>query len=334
MNKYYIYRKSDFTFLFFLQCSGFRLKYGNNANIFYRYCHLSYDMQEEINNLVIGVIFLILIINTMMLMSLVTALNGPAAGQSVPFSPAISFPVFASSADAVTPEPVYRIPTIVPLVNQGAALPDTSVIVSGKETGPDYLVPTIVPLVNQGAALPDTSVIVSGKETEPVIKTISSYVTIEPKEAPKIENHTFIQSVTPGKYDTGYVPIYSLTSEELSQVLPLVSFSLLNPPLVIDYDIVPASTTDIKYIEYKELSTLHEENLVITRPFEDTWFTLIVRNKDTGQIVAEDGFGRTYSFQSPRQLVLRESGNYSFEFTGDYGVINLTMKVKQEGNFP
>jgi hypothetical protein len=303
MNKYYIYRKSDFTFLFFLQCSGFRLKYGNNANIFYRYCHLSYDMQEEINNLVIGVIFLILIINTMMLMSLVTALNGPAAGQSVPFSPAISFPVFASSADAVTPEPVYRIPTIVPLVNQGAALPDTSVIVSGKET-------------------------------EPVIKTISSYVTIEPKEAPKIENHTFIQSVTPGKYDTGYVPIYSLTSEELSQVLPLVSFSLLNPPLVIDYDIVPASTTDIKYIEYKELSTLHEENLVITRPFEDTWFTLIVRNKDTGQIVAEDGFGRTYSFQSPRQLVLRESGNYSFEFTGDYGVINLTMKVKQEGNFP
>ncbi len=260
-------------------------------------------MQEEINNLVIGVIFLILIINTMMLMSLVTALNGPAAGQSVPLPPAISFPVFASSADAVTPEPVY-------------------------------LVPTIVPVVNQGAALPDTSVIVSGKETEPVIKSISSYVTIEPKEAPKIETHTFIQSVIPGKYDTGYVPIYSLTSEELSQVLPLVSFSLLNPPLVIDYDIVPASTTDIKYIEYKELSTLHEENLVITRPFEDTWFTLIVRNKDTGQIVAEDGFGRTYSFQSPRQLVLRESGNYSFEFSGDYGVINLTMKVKQEGNFP
>ncbi len=40
----------------------------------------------------------------------------------------------------------------------------------------------------------------------------------------------------------------------------------------------------------------------------------------------------TTSFQTPKQLVVREYGNYSFEFTGGYGVLNLTMKVRQEGN--
>ena len=260
-------------------------------------------MDEELNNLVIGVIFLILMINTTMLMSISNSLYGPAAGQPVIPTPAPSFPVFASSADT-------------------------------DPTGLVNLVPTIVPLINQGTELPDTNVVVSGQGSQPVIKSISSYVTIEPKEAPEIVSHTMIQPQIPQRYETGYVPIYTLTNQELTQVFPIVSFSLLNPPLVIDYDVTPESTTDIKYIEYKEMSTVHEENLVINRPYEDTWFTIIVRDKDTGQIVTENGFGRTYSFQSPRQLVLREAGNYSFEFTGDYATINLTMKVKQEGNFP
>ena len=260
-------------------------------------------MDEEINNLVIGIIFLILIINTTMLMSITTSLYGPASG-SVSLSPGPSFPVFASSADAGP---------IDPLVD---------------------LVPTIEPLVNQGAALPDTNVVVSGQGTQPVIKSVSSYVTIEPKDAPEIDSHIMIQPEIPRRYEIGYVSIYTLADENVSQNMPVVSFSLLNPPLVINYDLTPTDTTDIKYIEYKELSTLHEENLVINRPYEDSWFTIIVRDKDTGQFVTEDGFGRTYSFQSPRQLVLRETGNYSFEFTGDYAKINLTMKVKQEGNFP
>jgi hypothetical protein len=174
----------------------------------------------------------------------------------------------------------------------------------------------------------------SGTDTNPVIKSISSYVTIETKKSPEIETHTFIQPKIVQKYEEGYVTIYSLTNQEVSQVLPIVSFSLLNPPLVIDYNITPTNATDIKYMEYKEMATVHQENLVINRPFEDTWFEVIVRNKDTGQLITEDGFGRTYSFQSPRQLVLRENGNYSFEFTGDYAKLDLTMKVKNEGNFP
>jgi hypothetical protein len=266
-------------------------------------------MDDELTNLAFGIIFLILIINTTILMSIVSSPIVSSPDEPVPVQPvttpqSLPFPVLASSAD---PDPVK------PLIS---------------------LIPTIMPLGNQGTALPDTDVVLSGSGTQTVIKSISGYVTIETKESPEIETHTFMQSKVPQKYEEGYVTIYSVTDQKVSQVLPIVSFSLLNPPLVVDYDVTPINATDIKYMEYKEVTTVHKENVVINRPYEDTWFMVIVRNKDTGQIVTEDGFGRTYSFQSPRQLVLRENGNYSFEFTGDYAKLDLTMKVKQEGNFP
>ena len=53
-----------------------------------------------------------------------------------------------------------------------------------------------------------------------------------------------------------------------------------------------------------------------------------------GEIVSEDGIGGTYSLQTPKQLVVRGTGNFSFEFTGEYSTLDLTMKVKQEGNLP
>jgi hypothetical protein len=261
-------------------------------------------MDEEINDLVIGVIFLILIINMTMLISITTSIYGPDPGQPVFPAPTSSFPVFASSAVADPPD----------------------LLIS--------LMPAIVPLVNQGAPLPDTNVIVSGQGPGASIKSVSSYVTIEAKETPEVVRHTCIQPEIPQRNETGYVTIYALSNQTVSQVLPIVSFSLLNPPLVIDYSLIPADARDIKYIEYKEISTLHEELIVLDRPYEDAWFTITVRNKDTGQLVTEDGFGRTYSFQSPRRLVVRESGNYSIECAGDYATINLTIKVKPEGNFP
>jgi hypothetical protein len=261
-------------------------------------------MDEEIIKLIFGVIFLILMINTTILVSIVSTLYGTAPVQDMGIPQSSQLPALASPAD---PDP------------SGSLI---------------SLIPTIMPLGNQGAALPDTNVIVTNSDTRPVIKSISSYVTIEPKESQKIESHTFIQPTTPQRYEEGYVTIYSLAGQKISQVLPIVSFSLLNPPLVIDYNVTPSRAVDVKYVEYKEMATTYKENLVINRPYEDTWFMVIVRNKDTGEIVTEDGFGRTYSFQSPRQLVLRECGNYSFELTGDYGNLDLTMKVKQEGNFP
>jgi hypothetical protein len=231
------------------------------------------------------------------------------------------------------------IPTNVPPGNSAAVLPNASLVVTDVADLPNTgsimnPIPTNVPPGNSAAALPDADLVVTNGGGSPVSEIISPYVTIEPKASLDMERRVFLQPSVTQKYGEGYVPIYSLTNQNVSQVLPLVSFTLHNPPLVIDYDVTPLNQVRIKHMEYKMLETYYEENLEINRPYEDSWFRLIVRNKDTGEVISEDGIGRNYSFQTPKQLVVREYGNYSVEFTGGYGVLNLTMKVKQEGNFP
>jgi hypothetical protein len=195
-------------------------------------------------------------------------------------------------------------------------------------------VPLNVPPGNSATALPDAPLVVTDTRRPPVSEIISPYVTIEPKASPDLVRREFLQPSIAQKYGEGYVTIYSLTDQNVSQVLPLISFTLRNPPLVIDYNVTPNNLIDVKHMEYKIVDTYYEENLEINRPYEDSWFEIIVRNKDTGEVVSEDGIGRTYSFQTPKQLVIREYGNYSFEFTGGYGTLDLTMKVMEEGNFP
>ena len=195
-------------------------------------------------------------------------------------------------------------------------------------------IPTNVPLGNIAAELTDATLIVTDAGGSSVSEIISPYVTIEPKVFPDVEKHVFLQPSISQKYGKDYVIIYSLTNQNISQVLPIVSFTLENPPLVIDYNVTPLELVDLKHIEYKMGETNYAEDLEISRPYENAWFRIIVRNKDTGEVISEDGIGRTYSLQTPKQLVVRESGNYSFEFTGDYGILDLTMKVKQIGNFP
>jgi len=187
---------------------------------------------------------------------------------------------------------------------------------------------------NSAETLPDVNLVITDTNGSPVPEIISPYVTIVPKAFPDMEWHDFPQPSITQEYSEDYVTIYSLTNQNISQVLPLVSFTLYNPPLVIDYNVTPQNQVVIKHIEYKLVDTYYEENVEINRPYENFWFRIIVRNKDTGEVIAEDGIGRSYSFQTPKQLVIRESGNYSFEFTGDFGILDLTMKVKQEGNFP
>lgn len=158
-------------------------------------------------------------------------------------------------------------------------------------------------------------------ESAPSLPTSKRSRSIFYDEQPKVvnlENFTF----------------YSLTNQKVTQTLPRVSFNLVNPPLIIDYDITPQNFTDVKYVEYKILSQKYKVNSIVVRPYENTWFTIIVRDRNTGEIVAEDGVGGTYSLQSPKQLIIYKKGNYRFEFSGDYATVNLTMKVKKEGNIP
>jgi hypothetical protein len=161
---------------------------------------------------------------------------------------------------------------------------------------------------------------------------IISYVTIETLQPQASETHNILQPDIPVTSINDFVTIYSIKNQSLTEAFPNVSFNLVNPPLVIEYSVIPVNITDIKNIEYKIKSKRYNETLRITRPYEGTWFTVIARDKESGGIVAEDGVGKIWSFTSPKRLDIQNIGNFQFEFDGEFGYLTLTMKVKKEGN--
>jgi hypothetical protein len=254
------------------------------------------DMDEDLIKFLVGLIFIILAINTTMILDIASRspYQNSAAGQGVGepgTSLILKTPTATTTTTPVTPLQI-RTPT-----------PATTTI------------PPTPPL----------------KQAD---NLISPYVTIETPVPQVTEPRQLLQpDVSRRSYDN-FITIYSLTNQNLTQAFPNVSFNLVNPPLIIDYTITPFNVTDIKYIEYKMKSTYYKENITVNRPFEDTWFTIIIRDKDTGNIIAEDGYGKTRSTDRSNHLEILKSGNFQFTFDGEFGKVNLTMKVDKLGNIP
>jgi len=159
-----------------------------------------------------------------------------------------------------------------------------------------------------------------------------SYVTLQPVPVVPTTPLPDLGAALPVPVEDNYVTIYSMENQPAQQNLPYVLFNLANPPLMIDYDVSPMNITDVKELDYKIMATEHHDNLTINRPYEQSWFSVIVRDNQTGEIVEEDGYGKSYTQESPKELALYKAGNYRFEFSGSHAVVNLTMKVKKEGN--
>jgi hypothetical protein len=211
-------------------------------------------------------------------------------------------------------------------MNQGAALSDSPLSISN----PDLSASVIQgePAGNSGGVIPGSHLIKTNSSTSASTKSIASYISIEMPETPEIKFHPNLQPRIPQRDFDGFVTVYSLTNQDLSQVLPRISMNLVNPPLVIDFSVSPLNVRDVKYIEHKEIATVYKENIIVNRSYEDSWFQVIVRDKDTGGIIEEDGFGRTYSFENKRQMVVRTGGNYCVEFDGAYATVDLTIRVR------
>jgi hypothetical protein len=251
-------------------------------------------MDEALIKSIIGVIFIILAINTTMILDIASR------------SPSQST---IADTDAGNPVPAASL--------KSPALPTTSVT------------PLPVP---KASAVPTTAPPTTSLKQGNTLA--ATYVTIEAPQPQVTEPHTFLQTDVPRSSYEDFITIYSIRNQTLTQAFPNVSFNLVNPPLVIDYTVTPYNITDIKYVEYKQKSTYYSQNLTVTRPYEDTWFTVVVRDKDTGNIVTQDAVGKTFGMAGPSRLVVQKAGNFQFEFDGEFGYLTLTMKVEKEGNIP
>ena len=163
----------------------------------------------------------------------------------------------------------------------------------------------------------------------PTITTASTIIppvkTITPTPAP---------TPTPVPAQKGYVNIFYMNNQKLETSLAPIYLNLVNPPLIIDYNVIPQNITDIKSYDYKILSTVHHDTLTITRPYENAEFTVTVINRDTGEVVVDDGYGKEYGLQTPRRLEVREIGNYTIQADGQYVNVTLSLEIPKMGNLP
>jgi hypothetical protein len=157
---------------------------------------------------------------------------------------------------------------------------------------------------------------------------VVTYITLEPKPTAEIASH---QSLTVPPQEN-YITIYSLTNQDIWGNFPYISYDLKNPPLIIDYDVTLMDITDEKYMEYKIMSNKYEVTQTNIRPSEAAFFSIIVRDKKTGDIVAEDGVGGVYGQQTPKKIMIPKPGDYQVDLSGRFVTVTLTMKVKKEGN--
>jgi hypothetical protein len=252
-------------------------------------------MDEELNRLLFGLIILLLIINTTQIWSLSSSVYGQNPAQQ-------------------TKSPLS--------IGPSAALLEGETGSGNVQPGPTTtLAPRTTPAQN----------VISSQNI------ISPYVTVEQRHHEEDIKRTsiFFEPEKTESSEGNFITIYSFNNESVSQAnMPSVSFPLVNPPLILDYTVFPVNVTDIKYIEYKLGSTSFHGNINITRVYEDSWFQITVRDKDTSETVFDEGFGKTHAMNSPNRLEVQKSGNYIFEFSGDNAKVTLTMKVKKEGNFP
>jgi hypothetical protein len=251
-------------------------------------------MDDEPLQLIFGVIILILIINTIATWTIASTIYSP------------NFTLTQAPSTGAGDEN---------LISGSKDTPDAAT--SGKSP-----TPTATPITRPSSA------------PTPKKQEIITYVTVEALPVQHETPHILLQPNIPDRTYPNYITIYSISEQDISGALPRISFNLVNPPLVLDYDFTPDESSDLKLVEFKNSSGYQQKNITVERPNEQSYFIVVVRNKETGQILHEDGMGKLYSYQTPKRLLLQVTGNYEFDFSGMFGSINLTMRVKKEGNIP
>jgi hypothetical protein len=250
------------------------------------------NMDHDTLQLIMGIIFLVLIVNTMAIWAIATTNN-----------PQTSNPLTIDSSGTISSKT------------------SPSATVSPDATKAATATPTLTPIKSPSA---------SGSLTLTPVPTPKSYVEIVAPTPVAIETHQIIQPDLLIRSEEGYKTLYSLSNNNVSENMDDYIINVVNPPLIVDYDFAPYLSTDVKLHEYGKLSEKYSEEVKIRRPYEDSWFLINVTDKDTGINIIEDGAGRgrNLDLHNINHLMIPNRGKMVLDVKGGYGNITLTIKMR------
>ncbi len=124
-----------------------------------------------------------------------------------------------------------------------------------------------------------------------------------------------------------YVIIYNRTSQfNLTHGAEAFSFNLTSPPLIIGFEVEPRMITREKYAT-SDYDNIKSGMVKQTYPSETSWFKVTVRDRQSGRIVSENGFGKLYSADAHKQIFVGSPGDYLIELVGDDVKVHVLMRA-------
>ena len=168
------------------------------------------------------------------------------------------------------------------------------------------------------------------------VPTVHYVTVVTPIQTGTVESSQFVVRPTPQAIpeQDEYVPIYSEDLSYITTSVPTaVAFSVVNPPLVINFTVSPVMVKDIMAITNNTQSNKGREELInVTRPSEFSSFTVIIFDRETGKEIDRDGYGGVYDRLPDSTYSLREAGSYLIQFEGANTNVHVTMFLKKKGN--
>ncbi|MDK2988741.1 MAG: hypothetical protein PWR16_270 [Methanoculleus sp.] len=124
-----------------------------------------------------------------------------------------------------------------------------------------------------------------------------------------------------------YVTLYNRTTEfSLAHSMDAYSFNLTAPPLIIEFDVEPKMITREKRTT-SDYGSKKEIVVTQTYPSEDSWFTVTVRDRESGEIVAEDGFGKLLGTDTHKRVFVGRMGDFLIELSGNEVTVHVLMRA-------
>jgi len=124
-----------------------------------------------------------------------------------------------------------------------------------------------------------------------------------------------------------YVTIYDRATEfSLAHPTDAYSFNLTAPPLIIEFDVEPKMVT-------REIRTTSDygskKDITVkqTYPSEDSWFTVTVRDRESGRVVAENGFGKRFSTDTHKRIYVGQMGDFLIQLSGNEVNVQVLMRA-------
>jgi hypothetical protein len=123
-----------------------------------------------------------------------------------------------------------------------------------------------------------------------------------------------------------YIEIYNKTAR-YNYTTDAFVYNLTAPPLLVAFTVDPDTITRTKTVT-SQYGSHETETVTVTNIDNNAWFEVTIRDQGTGAIVEQDGFARTYSTDTEKEMVVLTAGVYLVEITGNKVDVDLRMRAK------